>query len=283
MIRQRDKVFFLGWALLGWELALLCIGAQAFGQADAAPPKGARPKIGLALSGGSALGLAHIGVLEWFEKHHIPIDYIAGTSMGGLIGGGFAVGMTPGELRSTLRSIDWSNVFNGETPYRDLPLRRKEDVHDLQSRLVVGLRKGIQLPNGINAANPINLLLSRICLPYSELKSFDELPTPFRCMAVDMRSGQAVALKNGSLATALRATMAIPGVFTPVERDGTIYTDGGTLNDIPTEAVKSMGADIIIAVDLSSSFLTEQKPNSLFDELGRAIEHLYLCERATQP
>lgn len=268
MIRQRNRAL-----LAGLMLASLCIAAQAFGQTATLPlriTQSARPKIGLALSGGSANGLAHIGVLEWLEQHHVPIDYLAGTSMGGLLGGGYAIGMSPAELRSTFSSIEWNSVFSGDPPYHDLPLRRKEDLRDLQSRLVLGVRKGIELPKAITSANPINLLLSRICLPYSELKSFDDLPTPFRCMAVDMRSGQPVALRDGSLATALRATMAIPGVFTPVDRDGTTYTDGSTLNSIPTEAVKAMGADIIIAVDLSSSFLNEKKPNSLFDELGRS-------------
>ncbi len=266
MIRQQKKVL-----LVGMVLVLLCVAVQGFGQTDVALPKSTRPKIGLALAGGSANGLAHIGVLEWFEQHHIPIDDLAGTSMGGLLGGGYAMGMSPADLRSTFSSIDWNSVFSGDPPYHDLPTRRKEDLRDLQSRLVVGLRRGIELPDGITSGNSINLLLSRLCLPYSELKSFDDLPIPFRCMAVDMRSAQVVALRDGSLATALRATMAIPGVFTPVNRDGTTYTDGATLNNIPTEAVKSMGADVIIAVDLSSSFLTSKKSNSLFDELGRAI------------
>lgn len=252
--RRRWVWFKVLYRILGLALTLLGFAVQASGQTDTVKP---RPKIGLALSGGAALGFAHIGVLDWFEKHHIPIDYIAGTSMGGLMGGGYATGLTPDELRTTLREIDWNEALSSDPPYRTLTLRRKEDLHDLQSRLAIGIRSGIEVSSGVSPANSIDLLLSRICLPYSDLQSFDELPTPFRCVAVDMQKGEAVALKDGSLATAMRATMAIPGLFTPVKRDGTLYSDGATLNNIPTEAVKAMGADIIIAVDLSASFLTD--------------------------
>jgi NTE family protein len=269
--------FRVSLSILGLVLVLLCLAAQAFGQTE---QRQSRPRIGLALASGGALGLAHIGVLDWFDKHHIPIDYIAGTSMGGLMGGGFAIGMTPDELRTTLKDIDWNQVFSNGPTYHQLPLRRKQDLRAVPSSLVVGLHQGIEMPGGISAASPIDLLLSRLCLPYSELKSFNELPTPFRCVAVDVQSGQAVTFKDGSLVTALRATMAIPAFFTPVERDGTLYIDGGTLNSIPTEAVKAMGADIIIAVDLASFFLSEPKPKTFVDVLSKSIDvSIYANER----
>ena len=233
--------------------------------------KNPRPKIGIALAGGSALGLAHVGVFDWLEKHHIPVDYVAGTSMGGLVGGGYATGRTPAELLALLKSIDWDDALRGGPAFELQSFRRKEDLREVPTRLGFGLRGGIKLPSGLNPANPINLMLSRVCLPYSEITNFDSLPIPFRCIATDMTKGEAVALKDGQLVTALRATMAIPGVFTPVSRDNTLYTDGGTLNNIPTEAVKDMGADIIIAVDLSSGFLNGKTSQSFLDIVGRTI------------
>jgi NTE family protein len=262
------KRFSNGCRSLGVALVLLVVAAQAMSQTEAIKP---RLKIGLALSGGSALGLAHIGVLEWFDRHHIPIDYLSGTSMGGLVGGCYCTGMTPDEMRAILKGMDWNDALRSEPAYETLSFRRKEDARDVQSRLNVGLRHGVTPPLGLVAGNPIGLLLSRVSLPYSEIRSFDELPTPFRCMAVDMDRAEAIALKDGSLATALRATMAIPGFFTPIERDGRLLTDGGTLNNIPTEAVKQMGADIVIAVDLSSGFFDQKQAGSLLDVLGRAI------------
>lgn len=239
-----------------------------------------RPKIGLALSGGAALGMAHLGVLEWFEQHHIPVDYLAGTSMGGLIGGAYCAGMTPGEMRSLFKSMDWNDALRSEPAYETVSFRRKEDMREIQSRLNLGLRHGFGTPLGLTPGNSIGLLLSRISLPYSEIRNFDELPIPFQCMTVDVDKGEALALKDGSLATALRATMAIPAVFTPVERNGILLIDGGTLNNIPTEAVKQMGADIIIAVDLSSSFFDQKKATSLIDMLGKTMNVMtYANER----
>ncbi len=236
-----------------------------------ADPPATRPKIGLVLSGGSALGIAHIGVLEWFEQHHIPIDFVAGTSMGGLVGGCYCTGMTPDEMRDVLKGIDWNTALSGGPAYETLNFRRKEDQEAVPSSLEVGLRKGVELPAGLTSAGPISLLLSRISLPYSEIPDFDDLPTPFRCVALDMGTGQAAVFHDGSLATALRATMSIPGVFTPVVRDGRLYTDGGSVENTPTEAVKGMGADIIIAVDLSGGFFDAKQSTSIVDILGRTI------------
>ena len=210
-----------------------------------------RPKIGLALSGGSARGFAHIGVLEWFEAHHIPIDYLSGTSMGGLVGGCYATGMSTQEMRALIEGVDWQKALSGEPPFETLTYRRKEDRRAIPTKIEVGLRKGINLPSGLDAIQPVGMILSRISYPYSAIPNFDALPTPFRCVAVDLETGKAVTLKDGSLVTALRATMAIPAVFTPIEREGRLLADGGILDNIPTDAVKEMGADIIIAVDIS--------------------------------
>ncbi|MGB7624383.1 MAG: patatin-like phospholipase family protein [Terriglobia bacterium] len=235
-------------------------------------PTRPRPKIGIALEGGGAKGLAHIGVLEWFEEHHIPIDYIAGTSMGGLIGGLYATGKRPAEIRELLKEIDWDKMLAGRTPYLDLDFRRKEDLRANPNGLIVGLRHGLQLPSGLNSGHEVSLIVDRYVLPYSGTNNFDDLPIPFRCVATDLVSGTQVVLKEGSLAEALRSTMSLPGIFSPVKHEGTVYADGGLLNDLPTDVVKQMGADLVIAVHLASAPVSPRDFNSLLGVAERSIE-----------
>src|SRR5262249_43024981 len=149
----------------------------------AQPGKPLRPKIGIALEGGGALGLAHIGVIEWFEEHHIPVDYVAGTSMGGLVGGLYATGKSPKELQAIVEAQNWNLIIGGKTPYEDLSFRRKEDARDYPTFLQLGLKKGVSLPAGLNAGHQISLLIDRETLAYGSLKSFDDLPIPYRCVA----------------------------------------------------------------------------------------------------
>lgn len=210
-----------------------------------------RPKLGLALGGGSAAGFAHIGVLKWLEENRIPVNYIAGTSMGGLMGGCYAMGMSPDEIRILVEDTDWSKIFDPNPPYEMLDFRRKEDRHDYPAPIEAGLRDGqFKLPGGLNMYQ-VGFIFSRITLPYSALKNFDELPIPFRCIAADIRNAEPVVIGEGSLAEAMRATMAIPGIFTPVERGGRLLVDGGVLDNVPADIVKKMGANIIIAVKVS--------------------------------
>src|SRR5271165_7051762 len=150
------------------------------------PPSTSRPKIGVALEGGGALGLAHIGVLQWFEDHHIPIDYLAGTSMGGLVGGLYATGKSPQQLRQVVEAQNWDVILGGAFPYEDLSFRRKEDQVAFPNSILLGLRHGLVLPGGLNAGQQISLLIDRETLAYSDLPSFDALPTPFRCVATDL-------------------------------------------------------------------------------------------------
>ncbi len=223
----------------------------------------------MALSGGAALGIAHIGVLQWLEEHHIPVDAISGTSMGGLVGGIYATGQSPQEMRALLKDLDWNEALRSEPPFEALPFRRKEDARSVPSSLEVGFKDGFNLPGGLNPAQPINMLLSRVLLPYSTVSNFDELPIPFRAMAVDLKKGERVVLKDGSLATALRATMAIPGIFTPVEKNDKTLIDGGLLNNVPTEALKEMAPDVMIAVDVHASVADVPRLKSLIEILGR--------------
>src|SRR5690348_16018932 len=150
-------------------------------------PRG-RLRIGVALEGGGALGLAHIGVLKWFEEHHIPVDYVAGTSMGGLIGGFYSAGMSPEELQKLIDRVDWNKVLGDTTPYEDLSYRRKEDQRAYPNSLIFGLKHGLSAPEGLIAGHQIGLLIDRVALPYYGVSSFDDLPVPFRCVATDLVS-----------------------------------------------------------------------------------------------
>src|ERR1700761_216121 len=240
-------------------------------QGSSTPKATGHPRIGLVLEGGGALGLAHIGVIQWLEEHRIPVSYVAGTSMGGLIGGIYSTGRSPSEIRALVESIDWDEVLRGQTPFRDLSFRRKQDAHDVPGSLEFGLRKGLQFPAGFNTGQQVDLILDRVALPYSELASFDDLPIPFACVATDLISGKPHVFRNGPLAEALRSTMSLPGIFTPVRTDDHVYVDGGLLNNIPIDVAKEMGADIVIGIHLETQPLSPTAPLSSFAVLGESI------------
>ncbi len=209
-------------------------------------------KIGLVLSGGGARGLAHIGVLQWFEENHVPVDYITGTSMGGLIGGLYAMGIPIQDVVALIKKIDWKQAFARGPTYEQLSFRRQEDRRNDQVEFELGAKHGISLPTGLSSAHYISLIIDRLTLPYFAISSFDDLPIPYRCMATDFLDAESVTLKDGSLASAMRATMSIPGVFPPVEREGRVLVDGGLLDNIPTNAMLEMKPDVVIAVDIGS-------------------------------
>ena len=224
------------------------LSAEALAKAEQS-----RPRLGLALGGGSARGLAHIGLLQWLEEHRIPIDAIAGTSMGGLVGGAYATGLSPQEIRTLLDGTDWKLIFQGESPFTDKNFRRKQDERAYPSKLQFGLKGGLKLPSGLNEGQQVDLLLDAITMQYAELANFDELPTPFRCVAADLVSAQPVTFKDGSLSYALRSTMSLPGVFIPVRIGDQVLVDGGIFNNIPASVVRAMGADVVIAVSVGGS------------------------------
>lgn len=251
-------------------LPLLNIQAAAQTNGDAPSPT-KRSRIGLVLEGGGALGLAHIGVLEWIEKNHIPVDYIAGTSMGGLVAGLYASGKSPAEIRKLTTEIDWDQVLKGQVTFQDLSYRRKEDKIAFPNRLELGLHAGLSLPGGLNSGQEVGMILDRALLPYYEMRSFDDLPIPFRCVATDLNSGQKKVFDKGLLSLALRATMSIPAVFAPVRIDGHLYTDGGAVDNLPVDVAKDMGADIIIAVYLDTGPPDPKTFNTLLGAAARNI------------
>ena len=231
-----------------WIVALLLslagglpepVSAQPSAQAT---PEPSRARIGLALGGGGARGFAHIGVLQWLDEHRIPVDVVGGTSMGGLVGGGFATGMTPGEIRELVDGVDWAAVLSPDTPFVYKTFRRKEDTRAFPSALRFGLRGGFRLPSGLSAAEQADLLFDRIAAPFGTETDFNAMPTPFRCVATDIRNAEVVVFDSGWLARALRATVAIPGVFAPVTFDGKVLVDGGVLNNVPADVVDRPGS-----------------------------------------
>jgi len=245
-------------------------------QLQQAAPPAPRPTIGVALSGGGALGLAHIGVLQWMEENHIPVDKLAGTSMGALVGAVFATGRNGLEMREFVKAIRWDEALLTEPSYPQLSYRRKQDRRDYQFGGELGLKNGLNGPNGFNAGHGVGLVLDRISFAYSTIPSFDDLPTPFRCVATDLLTGQAVVLHDGSLAQALRASMAIPGVFTPQEMDGKVLADGGMVDNLPTDVVRQMHVDVVIAVDIVTQPPSPNQFETLSGVLTRAVDVMVL-------
>ncbi len=252
-------------------VALLVVVAPLIAVAQSAPAA-ARLKIGVALEGGGALGLAHIGVLRWFEQHHIPVDYIAGTSMGGLVGGMYAIGTSPDELETFVKGMDWPLIIGGGTPYEDLSFRRKEDERAVQTDLVLGLKHGVSLPSGLNEGHQVSLVIDRETLAYSSVKSFDDLPIPFRCVSTELVSGNAHVFDHGPIGLAMRSTMSLPGIFAPVRDGDRLYVDGALVDNLPTDLVRRMGPDVVIAVHLQVSPITANQIQSLFSVLGRSLD-----------
>jgi len=267
---NRPTTFSLTLILLS-SLALSAFVEAQNAEPPAPPPGTRRPRIGLALSGGGALGLVEIGVLQWIEENHIPVDRVAGTSMGSIVGAMYATGKSPAELKEFAEKIDWDQALLPEPEYQDLSYRRKQDRREFLVDADLGLKHGLNGPNGFNPGLGVELLLDRMSFPESTVISFDDLPIPFRCVATDMQSGEAVVLSRGPLAHAVRASMAIPGVFTPVEIDGRILADGGMVQNIPVETVRGMNADVVIAVELRKAPEKREDLDTLGGVLGRAI------------
>lgn len=257
--------------LLGAFFPLFSSAQDTSATAQAAAPSH-RPRVGLALSGGGAMGLAEIGVIQWMEENHIPVDRIAGTSMGSIIGAMYATGMSPAEIQKFAESIDWDEALLPEPVYAQLSYRRKQDRRDFLINAPLGLKHGLNGPNGFNPGHGVGLLLDRIAFPESGVASFDDLPIPFRCVATDMLSGEGVVLRDGSLAQAVRASMAIPGVFTPVEINGRVLADGGMIQNIPVETVLAMQAEAVIAVELRLPPGNLTQLETLPGVLGRAVD-----------
>jgi NTE family protein len=236
--------------LLFVTLTMLFVPLQAPAQGSTASE---RPRVGLVLSGGGARGFAHVGVLKALEAARVPVDVIVGTSMGAIIGGLYASGMTADDLEREILAVNWGDLFDRREPRQLLSQRRKEEDFELSPVLMLGFRNGeFVLPTGAVSTRSLEMLLRRYTLSTRHLASFDGLPTPFRAVATDMETGQAVVLDHGDLAAALRASMSVPAVFSPLEVDGRVLGDGGLVNNLPVDVARRMGADVVIAVNIGT-------------------------------
>jgi len=229
-----------------------------------------RPEVGLVLSGGGARGAAHIGVLKVLRELRIPVDYIVGTSMGSIIGGLYASGMSIEEIEDALKNIDWNAAFQDKLDRKDRSFRRKRDDDFYLMEMTPGFRDGeLIFPSGVVQGQKIDLILKSLTLPVAHVTDFDELSIPYRAVASDIVTGEAIALGNGDLALAMRASMSVPSALSPVEIEGRLLVDGGVANNLPVDVARQLGADIVIAVDISTPLKERAEINSMFSITGQ--------------
>ncbi len=229
-------------------LTVLILALPA-GELTGQPVVGKRSRIGLVLSGGAAKGIAHIGVLKVIEEAGIPIDYIAGTSMGAIIGGLYAIGYDAGALESITVGQNWNKLLSDNISRTDLSIEEKceEDIFFVSFPFS---RSGVVVPSGIISGQNIENLLNKLCFQVYQIRDFSQFPIPYCCVSMDIISGKEVVIREGYLPHAMRASMAIPSLFAPVQRDSFLLVDGGVINNFPADRLKEMGADIIIGVDV---------------------------------
>ena len=234
--------------------ALLGLALVLAPDALAAPAKPkARPKLGLVLSGGGARGAAHIGVLQVLEEMRIPVDLVTGTSMGSVVGGLYAAGLSPEELSATIQSVDWVDVFDDKPDRQDLSFRRKQDDRNFLTNLRLGFKDwSIFIPSGLVEGQKLDFLLRSMTLDANGLAQIENLPLPFRAVATDIVTGEAVVFDKGPLAVAQRASMSIPAAFSPVVVDDRVLVDGYVANNLPIDVAQELGAEAVIAVDIST-------------------------------
>jgi NTE family protein len=227
------------------------------------------PRIGVVLGGGGARGFAHLGVLRELEKMHIPISCISGTSAGALIGGMYANGMPLDEMQAYFKRADWDAMLSGKPDRADVPYERKSDDYKNYLDVPFGVRNGkMRMPLSVLNSQEIDLFI-RAMTHDRVIDDFDRLPIPFRAVATDLSNGDAVVFARGSLATALRASMSLPGLFDPVQDQGRLLIDGGVARNLPIEDLKHRCADHVIVVDVGTPLLQSNQIHSLFDVLAQ--------------
>ena len=259
-------------------LILLCWISPA----HAALPRGPeRPKIALVLSGGGAKGAAHLGVLKVLEEMRIPVDMVLGTSMGSYVAGMYAMGYSADEVKTKTLGMDWNKGYQDKVTRQELSLRKKRQADDFQLQTDIGLSEGkVKLPEGVYQGHGMAALLREATSNLPALRSFNELPIPYRAIATNMETVQPVVLSRGNLAVVMQASMSIPGALKPVEINGQLLADGGIVNNLPIDIAIKMGADVIIAVDISDKL----KPKSELDSAFNLVDQLttYLTRSGTE-
>ena len=245
-----------------------------------------RPKVGLVLSGGGAKGAAHIGVLKYIEEAGIPIDFIAGTSMGSIVGGMYALGYSPDEILELISGVDWNRLISNEVDRRKISYTRKSEKSSQVLNIPFSLKSKSKneenlrsrtfrnsLPSGIVSGDNLMNLFNSLTVGYSDSISFSKLPIPFICVATNMMNGEAEVLDKGVFTKSLRASMAIPVLFDPIKISNNLYADGGLVCNFPVEQCRAMGADYIIGVSMSPGLETNpDKLSTIFSQVKQLKE-----------
>ena len=250
--------------------------ADGLAAASAPTPAPDAPRTCLVLSGGGARGFAHIGALEALQQLHVPIDCIAGTSMGAIIGGLYAEGVPVSVLRSQVSGMDWTSVFASRPPREGLNFRRKQADEQMPGGIEFGLsdRGQVQFPSSAVNATQLEQMLTNLTLPAIPVRNFNDLPIPFRAVATNMVTGQKVILQQGVLANALRASMSVPGVFPPTQLDGALLGDGGLVDNLPVDVARAMGARRVIAVDIGTPLASREELDNIVGLTSQMINIL---------
>ncbi len=252
------------------SIIIFCLLSTAFAQPIV---EAKHERVGLVLSGGAARGLAHIGVLKALEEQGVAIDAIAGTSMGAVVGGLYAAGYSIAELEQLATELDWQQALSDAPPREDIPFRRKQDDRDFLVKQKLSFRDDgtLGLPLGVLQGQNLAVLLEKLFARAGAVDDFDDLPIPFRAVAADISTGEAVVFSHGHLALAVRASMSIPAVLTPVEVDGRLLVDGGISNNIPVDIARSMGVDRVIVVDIGSPLASTESLQTVFNILNQSV------------
>jgi NTE family protein len=233
------------------------------------------PRIGLALSGGGARGIAHIGVLKVLDELRVPISCVTGTSMGAIVGATFAAGRTPAEMEKIVLEANWEEIFRDKPPRGEIAVRRKIDDYKTLFAPELGIKNGaVALPKGVLAGIAIESFFRNMATPAFGVTDFRKLPIPFRAMATDIETGQQVVLDHGSLAQAMRASMSVPGAMSPVEIDGRLLVDGGIADNLPIDEARKLCGDVVIAVNISTPPLTRDEITSALSVVAQLINFL---------
>ena len=248
--------------------------SRAAGEPARAAEKAKRPRVCVVLSGGGARGAAHIGVLKVLEELRVPVDCIAGTSMGSVVGASYASGTTTAEMEQAARGLSTDLLFKEKPPRQEQSVRRKQDDYTILVGPEFGVRgTELLLPKGIVSGVQLESVLRQLAKAKGYQK-FDQLPIPFRAVATDLVTGKPVVFSDGELANVMRASMSVPGAVAPAETGGRILVDGGLTNNLPVDVARAMGADIVIAVNLGTPLLTRDQLGSILGVTGQMINIL---------
>ena len=255
-------------------LLLLFVGLMALGGLTPVAQAGdaTYPRIGLVLGGGGARGAAHVGILKVFEEMRIPIHAIVGTSMGSLVGGIYASGVSPEEMERRLTAMDWNQLFVDDSPREDWPIRRREQSMQPEFDFTIGVKDGkVQLPGGAIAGQKVQLFFSDMVRDADGIDDFDDLPIPYRAVATDLEDGGMKVFDSGPLPEVMRASMSVPGIFTPTVIDDRIYVDGGLVRNVPIDVVRRMGVDVVIAINVGGGYLPRDQLQSIIGVMGQMV------------